>query len=78
VLVEKLAEGRAEGLAEGLAAGRAAGLAAAVIAVLEARGLALDAATRERILGERAPHRLDRWITSAATCPTLAALLAEL
>ena len=65
VLVQKLAEGRAEGKAE------------ALIVVLTARGIALDDVTRTRFLGERDPHRLDRWIARATTCKTLAELDVE-
>jgi Uma2 family endonuclease len=74
---EGKAEGRAEGLAEGKAEGRAEGKAEAVIVLLTARGIALDAATRERLLGERDVQQLDRWIVRAASCATLADLLAD-
>jgi hypothetical protein len=33
--------------------------------------------SRERILGERDAHKLDRGIVRAATCTTLAKLLAD-
>jgi hypothetical protein len=45
--------------------------------LLRVRGIALDGAARERILGEQDPDRLDRWIARAATCMTIAELLAE-
>jgi hypothetical protein len=70
---EGLAEGKQEGLAEGLARGRAE----ALIAILEARCVALDTAQRERILHERDPATLTRWIALAATCMDIAALFAE-
>jgi hypothetical protein len=69
VLVQDRAEGEAEG--------RAKGKAEAVIVLLTARGIALDAATHERILGERDTQQLDRWIVRAATCATLAELWAD-
>jgi hypothetical protein len=65
VLVQDRAEARAEGKAE------------AVIVLLTARGIAVDGATRERILGERDAQQLDRWVVRAASCATLAELLAE-
>ena len=51
--------------------------AEAVIAVLDARGLLLDDASRARILACTDTATLDRWITRAATAPTLAAVFAE-
>jgi Uma2 family endonuclease len=71
------AEDRAEGHVEGKAEGRVEGKAEAVIALLEARGISLDQRARDRILGERDPRRLDRWITRAIVCTSVAALLAE-
>lgn len=68
---DRLAEGRAEGRAEGLAQGRAE----AVVALLAVRGVALDRAQRERILGESDPARLGRWIARAAVCASAAELL---
>jgi len=70
-------KGEAEGRAKGEAEGRARGKAEAVIVLLAARGIALDSATRDRILGERDPQQLDRWIVRATACATLAELLAE-
>ena len=74
---EAKAEGRAEGHAEGKAEGRAEGKAEALIVLLTARGIALDRATRERLLGERDAEQLDRWIVRAVSCTTLADLLAD-
>ncbi|HEU4731669.1 MAG TPA: Uma2 family endonuclease, partial [Kofleriaceae bacterium] len=42
--------------------GRIEGTAEAVVAVLAARGLVLDRGERDRILGERDPARLARWL----------------
>jgi Uma2 family endonuclease len=78
---EGLAEGKLEGLAEGklegLAEGKREGLTEAVLLILATRGVSLDPASRARILGEREPERIDRWITRATTCATVADLLAE-
>jgi hypothetical protein len=63
--------------AEGHAEGRVAGKREALLTLLGARGMAPDGATRERILGERDPARLDRWIVRAATHATIAEVLAE-
>jgi hypothetical protein len=48
-----------------------------VIAMLGARGILLDRAAREQILGEQDLQRLDRWILRAVRCSTVAELFAE-
>ena len=63
--------------AEGRAEGHAAGKAEAVVALLAARGVALDSADRDRILRERDPERLARWIGRAVACGSAAELFAE-
>jgi flagellar biosynthesis/type III secretory pathway protein FliH len=68
-----LVEGKQAGLAEGVARGRAE----SIIAVLDARGIALDGAVRERILSEREPQALVRWLARAARCADVADLLDE-
>jgi Uma2 family endonuclease len=65
-----LAKGKRQGLAEGLARGRAQ----ALLALVKARGIALGRADRARILGERDPAVLARWIARAATCTGIAAV----
>ena len=65
---------RAESEASGKAIGKIEGKIEALIAILEARDIDPGAA-RERIVGERDPHRLDRWIARAATAATLAEAL---
>jgi hypothetical protein len=70
------AEDRAESRAAGIAEGKAAGMAEAVIALLVAR-VSPDRRERDLIVGERDPARLERWITRAITCTSVAALLAE-
>jgi len=49
--------------------------ARALLAVLAARGLAPTDAELARIMAERDPDRWDRWLTAAATCGSVAALL---
>jgi Uma2 family endonuclease len=48
--------------------------AEALLTVLAARGVALADAERVRILGERDPEQLDRWLVRAATCTEAAEL----
>jgi hypothetical protein len=54
--------------------GRAAEKAAAVLEFLEARGLAVSAAQRERILGTKELDMLTRWVRRAATVTSTEAL----
>ena len=54
--------------------GRASSLAAAVVDVLEARGIAISSAQRERILGCTELGTLGRWVRAAATVATADAL----
>jgi Uma2 family endonuclease len=63
--------------AEGFAEGQLAGKRESVLALLGARGIALDGAAQARILAERDPARLQRWIARAAICATAAELFAE-
>jgi Uma2 family endonuclease len=67
------AKDRAEGLEEGIARGKAE----AVVELLGARGLAVSAAERDRILGERDAARLARWMVRAIGCAAVAELFAE-
>ncbi|MBI2568694.1 MAG: Rpn family recombination-promoting nuclease/putative transposase [Candidatus Schekmanbacteria bacterium] len=64
---DKRAEGKAEGEAEGEAKGKAKGKAEAILAVLAARGIAVDSETRTRITVCVDGPTLDRWIARAAT-----------
>jgi hypothetical protein len=68
-----VAQGRAEGLAEG----RTEEAARAVLTVLRARGLAVPDAVRERILSQKDPERLERWLEKAAVAASVAAVLDE-
>jgi Uma2 family endonuclease len=76
-VAEGLVRGRAEGKKQGLVEGLARGRAEALIAMLDARGVALGSAERARILGEHDPEQLARWLTRAATCTTLTELWLE-
>jgi Uma2 family endonuclease len=62
---------------EGLAESRARGWAEAVLGVLVGRGVAVDREARERILAERDPARLDRWLARAVVCGSAAELFVE-
>jgi hypothetical protein len=70
------AEAKQDGLAEGLAEGFARGTGETLIAMLDARGIALDLTDRERIRRERDPATLARWVARAATCADRTALFA--
>jgi len=74
---EGRAEGKAEGRAEGKAEGRAEGKAEAIIALLVARGVSLERAERDLILGERDFGRLERWIARAVVCTSVAELFGD-
>jgi post-segregation antitoxin (ccd killing protein) len=74
---EGLAEGRVEGRAEGRVEGRAEEAARALLTVLRARGLAVSEAFRDRILAEKDPERLERWLEKAAVASSVAAVLDE-
>lgn len=65
----------AQGFAEGLAEARAEAGARFVLTVLRARGLAVPDATRERILSQKDPERLQRWLEKAVVAPSAAAVL---
>jgi predicted transposase YdaD len=66
-----------EGRAQGEAKGKAEGKAEAVLSVLEARGLAVSVAERERIAKCTDLALLDRWLRRVATVATVAEVLAD-
>lgn len=72
-----LATGRSEGRTEGRSEGRSEGLAAAVLAVLEARGIRITKAARERIARCTDEAQLDRWVRRAAVVAKVAEMLDE-
>jgi Uma2 family endonuclease len=59
---------RAQGRAEGFSKGKQEGLVEALLAILTAREIALDGAACARVVGERDPIILARWVARAATC----------
>jgi len=65
----------AQGFAEGLAEARAEAAARFVLTVLRARGLAVPDSARERILAQKDPERLERWLEKAAVAPSVTAVL---
>jgi hypothetical protein len=70
-------EGLTEGLIEGLARGRTEEAARAVLMVLRARDVAVPDADRERILAQKDPERLERWLVKAAVASSVAEVLDE-
>lgn len=63
--------------AQDRAEGKAKGKAEALVDVLALRNLSVDDAVRARILGEQDLARLQRWLSRAMTCATVAELFAE-
>src|SRR5881275_3138724 len=57
--------------------GAAEEAARAVLTVLRARGLVVPDAVRERILSQKDPERLERWLEKAAVAASVAAILDE-
>jgi len=72
-----VAQGRAEGLSEGITEGRTEEAARAVLTVLRARGFVVPDAVRERILAQKDPERLERWLEKAAVAASVAAVFDE-
>ena len=68
-----VAQGRAEGRTEG----RAEEAARNLLTVLRARGIAVPDAVRERILAQKDPERLERWLEKAVVASSVAAVLDE-
>jgi hypothetical protein len=60
-------------VAQGLTEGEARALPTA----LRARGIAVPEATRERILAQKDPEQLDRWLEKAVVATSLAEVLGE-
>ena len=67
-------ESQQQSFERGHAEGRAAEKAADVLEVLEARGLSVSAAQRERVLGTKDLETLTRWVRRAATVASVDAL----
>jgi hypothetical protein len=68
-----VAQGRAEGRTEG----RAEGTAHSLLTVLRVRGIAVPDSVRERILAEKDPERLERWLEKATFASSVTAVLDE-
>jgi hypothetical protein len=76
-LTEGLTEGLTKGLTEGLTKGRTEATALNLLTVLRVRGIAVPDAARERILAQKDPERLERWLEKAAVASSIAAVLDE-
>lgn len=61
--------------AEGEAKGEAKGEARALLAALRVRGIVVPDAARERILAERDPERLERWVERAIVATSIAEVI---
>jgi hypothetical protein len=70
-------EGLTEGRNEGRNEGRTEEAVRAVLAVLRVRGIAVPDTTRERILSEKDPGRLERWLERAALAASTAEVIDE-
>ena len=68
-----VAQGRTEGRAEG----RTEEAARALLTVLRVRGLAVPDTVRERILAQKDPELLERWLEKAAVASSVAAVIDE-
>ena len=68
-------DARKLGRDEGRAEGRAEGEARALLTVLRGRGIAVPDIARERILAEKDPARLERWIERAIVAGSFAEVL---
>ena len=62
---------------EGELKGRTEEAARAVLTVLRARGIEVQEAARERILAEKDPSLLERWLEKAAVAPSVAEVIDE-
>ncbi len=71
------ADARQEGRTEGLAEGEAIARAQDVLTVLHARGIRVPDAARERILVEKNPKRLERWLKKAAVAASVVEVIGK-
>jgi hypothetical protein len=62
---------------EGRTEGRTEEAARAVLTVLRARGIAVPDAARERILAQKEPERLERWLEKAAVAASIGDVIGE-
>ena len=70
-------EGREQGRTEGRTEGRAEEAARAVLTVLRARRMDLPEAARDRILAEKDPERLERWLEKAVLAASVTEVIDE-
>ena len=70
-------EGKVEGHKEGKDEGRAEEAARAVLTVLRVRGIPVPESARERILAEKDPGILERWLEKAATGASIVEVIDE-
>ncbi|WP_406149702.1 hypothetical protein [Streptomyces sp. NBC_01012] len=68
---------REEGRAQGRAEGRAQGRAETVLIVLDARGIDVDRAAREKIAACREPELLRRWLLRSVLVATAEEIFVE-
>jgi hypothetical protein len=66
-----------QGRTEGRTEGRAEGEAHALLTALRVRGIAVPDAARERILAQKDPEQLDRWLEKAVVATSLVEVLGE-
>ena len=64
-------------VAEGRAEGRAEEAARALLTVIRVRGIAVPDVVRERILAQKDPERLERWLEKAAVAASVTAVIDE-
>jgi hypothetical protein len=64
-------------VAQGRTEGHAEGTARALLTVLRVRGIAVPDAVRERILAQKDPERLERWLEKAAVAASVTAVIDE-
>jgi hypothetical protein len=76
-VAEGRAQGRIEGRTEGHTEGRAEEAARNLLIVLRTRGIAVPDALRERILAQKDPERLERWLEKAVVATSAASILDE-
>lgn len=74
-LAQAEAKGEAKGRAQAEAEGRAKGRAEAILLVLAARGLTIEPAQRERILGTTGLNTLMLWLEASMTAASVAEVL---
>jgi hypothetical protein len=66
-----------QGRDEGRVEGRVEEAARALLTVLRARNVAVPEAVRERIMAQRDPERLERWLEKAAVAASVAEVVDE-